>query len=389
MAGLAAAGCWPWTQLSAMNAAAPRHDRNLILIILRGGMDGLAAAPAIGDPAFAEARGILGTYGKPALPLDSTFALHPALTGLHAMFERAEAGIVHATGLPYRERSHFDAQQVLESGGQRPYALQTGWLGRALGPGTRSLALTTAVPLVLRGRADVDTWAPSVLPEPSTELVQRLARLYADDPSLSQALARASGLRDEAAMASAMATPGPAGVGRASLAALAQKAADFALQPDGPRVLVLEMGGWDTHANQAAPQGPLATNLATLDLALTTLRSRLTSAEAAGAWQRTVVAVVTEFGREVAVNGTQGTDHGTGGVAFLAGGALKGRKVWADWPGLAREQRYEGRDLRITTDLRAVFKSLLVQHLGVAEKHVEQQVFAASADLAMLDLIRS
>lgn len=360
-------------------------DPRFAFVLLRGGMDGLAAAPAIGDPDFAAARGALAEFGAAPLALPGTlFSLHPHLIGLHAMYQRGEMVLVHAVGLAYRERSHFDAQQVLESGGNRPYELATGWLGRALaapGPSRSGIALTTAVPLVLRGSERVDTWAPSVLPEPSPDLVTRLEWLYAGDASLREALLRAKGLRETPGMA--MADGGGAPQGRQAALALARKAGEMLAAEHGPRIAVLEMGGWDTHANQANPNGALANNLRTLDAALGALREAL-----GAAWGRSVVLVATEFGREVAINGTMGTDHGTGGAAFLLGGAVAGGRVIGEWPGLGRAQRFEGRDLRVATDLRAVMKGVLADHLRIAHAAIESQVFPGSSAVRKLDLLR-
>ena len=430
----------PLAGLSLAGAAKPGGPR-LVLVILRGGLDGLSAVPTPGDPAFAEARGALGRFASPLLPLDGLMALHPALPGLHALYGQRELLVVHATGLPYRDRSHFDAQQVLESGGAMPFALDTGWLGRALAvSGHKGLALQTAVPLVLRGHADVDTWAPSNRPDPAPDLVARLERLYASDPPLAAALLRARELRLDGALpglasglppppasmgatgpsvatspatspghsagsmpgplasaAPAMAAPGdaaalPAAPARPLVLTLARQAALFMAQPDGPQAAVLSLGGWDTHANQAGQgneTGPLAGNLRTLDAALAALREGLTSPAAGDTWRRTVVLVVTEFGRTVAINGTQGTDHGTGGAALVLGGAVQGGRVIADWPGLAPQQRNDGRDLRITTDVRALFKSVLTDHLGIASTRVSQQVLPGTAQLAPLPILRS
>jgi uncharacterized protein (DUF1501 family) len=289
--------------------------------------------------------------------------------------------------LPYRERSHFDAQQLLESGGARPHEVTTGWLGRALAAnGRKGLALQTAVPLVLRGPGDIDTWAPSVLPEPSVDLVARVERLYASDAMLSQALARARALRSNSAMADA--TPMAGGGGpRAQAVALARRAGEFLSAADGPQAAVLELGGWDSHANQALPQGALTNNLKLLDAMVASLRNALLGRHET--WSRTVVLVVTEFGREVAVNGTQGTDHGTGGAAFVLGGAVRGGRVIARWPGVAPKDRFEGRDLRITTDLRAVFRSVLHDHLRVARAALDSTVLPGSSALEPLDLLRA
>jgi uncharacterized protein (DUF1501 family) len=381
---LAAGAAQPWSSLS-LAASGNSSGKRLIVVILRGGIDGLSAVPALGDPDFAAARGALGQFATPALALDKVFALHPELPQLHAMFGRGELAVVHAVGLPYRERSHFDAQQVLESGGTRPFELSTGWLARALGQGgAKGLALNTTVPLVLRGLNAVDTWAPSALPEPSADLVARLERLYDGDPALATALARAKALHFGAAVPTEMA--GGMGGRANNFKTLAQRAVDFLVPPGGPQVAVLELGGWDTHANQNNPNGPLANNLRQLDAGLATLRDGLSPS---GTWQRTVVVVSSEFGREVAVNGTQGTDHGTGGMALVLGGAVAGGRVIADWPGLAKKDRFEGRDLRITTDLRSVFKGVLADHLQVPDWSLNTEVFPGSEGVKRLALLRA
>ena len=385
LAATAAVGVVPTLSFAG---AAGGGDNRLVVVILRGGMDGLGAAPAIGDPAFAAARGPLAQLPAPALPLDATLALHPNLVELHAMYARGEAAVVHAVGLAYRERSHFDAQQVLESGGTRPYELSTGWLGRALAAsGSKGIALQTAVPLMLRGRAVVDTWAPSVLPDPSADLVARLERMYAGDATLATALERAKTLRlDAPSPEGAVMTGGMAGGPRPSaFVVLAQRAAEFLVHPAGPQAAVLDIGGWDTHANQASPNGPLANGLRQLDAGLAALRAGLV---AGGAWGRTVVVVASEFGREVAVNGTLGTDHGSGGVAFVLGGPVRGGRVAGDWPGLARSERFEGRDLRVTTDLRAVLKGVLGDHLQIASRVLDSEVFPGSDVVRPMRLLR-
>ncbi len=416
--GLVASLLAPLSRLSVAAPAARAADggNRFVFMILRGGLCGLTAAPAIGDPAFAAARGPLAQFAGDPLPLDNTFALNPLLPQLHALYGRGELAVLHAVGLPYRERSHFDAQQVLESGGQRPYELGTGWLARAMahsGAGMKAVALQTAVPLVLRGANDVDSWAPSVLPEPSLDLVARLQLMYRQDPELAQALARAKGLRAEpgvaanmpANMSAQMPTPMPAGMptgmpvgtpagmgaaaagstaGRAAVVGLARKAADFLQR--GSQVAVLEMGGWDSHANQALPQGALSNNLRMLDAALAALHEGLLLHNT---WGRTVVLVATEFGREVAVNGTQGTDHGSGGTAFVLGGAVKGGRVWADWPGLAAKDRFEGRDLRVTTDIRSALRGILADHLQVSRAALDGVVLPGSASLRPLELVKT
>ena len=385
-----ALGAAALTPLSTLSFAGGAGGNRFVFVILRGGLDGLSAVPAIGDPDFAAARGQLAQFGGAApLALDNTFALHPNLTQLHAMYGRGEMVVVHAVGLPYRDRSHFEAQQVLESGGTRPYELATGWLGRALArANTKSLALNIAVPLVLRGSGVVDTWAPSTLPEPGADLVARLGRMYANDPALAKSLERARALHLDITMPVELTADGmkEGARGGSHFTLLATRAAEFLAAADGPQAAVLEMNGWDTHANQANPSGPLANYLRQLDTGLAALRAGLLPS---GTWERTVVVVATEFGREVAVNGTLGTDHGSGAAAFVLGGAVKGGRVIADWPGLAKRDRFEARDLKITTDLRAVLKGVLSDHLQVASQTLNTEVFPGSAALKLVPVLRA
>lgn len=403
---LAGTALAPWARLSVAAPATTSTNR-FVFVVLRGGMDGLTAAPVPGDPAFAEARGLLAdfsAFGSAPLPLSGPFALHPLLPQLHAMYGARELVVVQAVGLPYRERSHFDAQQVLESGGTRPYELTSGWLGRAVAvsasgrggvtPGLRAVALETAVPLVLRGPTEVDTWAPSTLAEPSVDLVSRLALMYRGDAALAGALQRARDLRSETGTRtnsntisttdSAVNPEVPERPKRNAAATLAAKAAEF-LQ-SGSQVAVLDMAGWDSHANQGTTGGATSNNLRALDASLAALREGLLPN---GVWSQTVVVVATEFGREVAVNGTRGTDHGSGGVAFVLGGAVAGGRVLADWPGLAKKERYEGRDLRITIDLRAVLRQVLGDHLQITRSALNHDVLPGSAGLPKVQLLRA
>ena len=388
------------SRLSVAGTGAAPDSNRFVFVILRGGLDGLAAVPAVGDASFGAARGALAPPAGTALVLDPTFALHPGLTQLHAMYGRGELTVVHATGLSYGERSHFDAQQVLESGGSRPFDIDTGWLGRALASNstrrTRSIALSTTVPLVLRGPGVVDTWAPTLgkggAIDPATDLVTRIERLYADDPGLATALHRAKALHLDDAMPADPAQVGEMAMNdtvgsarRGNFTVLAQRAADFLTQPGGPQAAVLEMGGWDTHANQANPNGPLANGLRQLDTGLAALRDGLV---AGGAWSRTVIVVATEFGRQVAINGTLGTDHGSAAAAFVLGGAVRGGRVIADWPGLAARDRFEGRDLRTTTDLRGVLKGVLADHLQVASRALNIDVFPGSDTVRGISLLK-
>lgn len=380
---LGAACITPWPGLLLAGQADPQA-RRLVFVNLRGGMDGLFTVPAVGDPDFAKVRGPLAQYAEAPLALQGPFAMHPALKASHAMYQAGELAVVHAVGTAYRERSHFDAQQVLECGGTKPYQFRDGWLGRALLANRgKSVALQTAVPLVLRGARDVDTWAPSALPDPSPDLLQRLAGLYGNDETLAQALQKARDLRQ------GRPEEGMAGRRRDATVALATRAAEFLAQPRGPQVAVLELGGWDSHFNQDLPAGPLADTLRQLDDSLAALKKGLTSATAGDAWQRTVVIVATEFGRAVEPNGSRGTDHGNGSAMLLLGGAVQGQRVLADWPGLGKAQRFEGRDLMPTTDLRAVLKGVLGPHLGLSNAALDKDVFPGSEAVRPLSVLRA
>jgi uncharacterized protein (DUF1501 family) len=356
-------------------------DARFVLVILRGALDGLAAVPAYGDGSYASKRGALAITA-PQLKLDGLFALNPSLPHLHERFAAKELIVFHAVASPYRERSHFDGQDLLENGTSAPKSAHDGWLNRALPllPEAKqrstervALALAQNVPLVLRGDARVGSWAPSRLPETDSDTLQRIADLYSTDEYF------ASRLQSALAADEVAGEGGSAGMsaGRRdplnALAPVAAAAGKFLAAVDGPRIAVLEASGWDTHANQGAERGQLANRLRGLDQALESLRTSL-----AAAWARSAVLVVTEFGRTVAVNGTNGTDHGTATCAFLAGGAVAGGRVLTDWPGLATGALYEGRDLRPTTDLRSILKGLLAAHLGAAQSGLEEKVFPAS-----------
>lgn len=366
-------------------------DKRLLVIILRGGMDGLSALAPIGDPTYASARGRLAlprTGEGAALPLDATFALNTNLPNMHALYRAGELLPIHACATAYRERSHFDAQNVLETGATAPFARTEGWLNKALGalPNSRpemGMALSAQAPLILRGAANVATWSPSALPDVDNDTMARLLSLYeARDPSLAHALTSAMSANGVAMDAGASEM---ANAGARSITPIAQIAARFLKDDHGPIAAVMEMTGWDTHANQGIAQGPLARGLASLDGGLAAFKQ-----EMGPAWSNTVVIIATEFGRTVAPNGANGTDHGTGMAAFMAGGAVRGGRVLADWPGLERSALFEGRDLRPTTDLRAVFKGVLADHLHVSQAALDRDAFPDSGSVrGIQDLLRA
>lgn len=351
----------PGTRLALAATSPASDDRRLVVVLLRGALDGLAAVPPVGDPGWSalrpQAEAEQARFGAP-LPLDAQFALHPKLTTLHQWFGARQLLVAHAVASPYRERSHFDAQQLLESGGNRAFELSTGWLGRAMALTQRQgVALSAALPLAMRGAASASSWAPSSQPVADPDLVERIARLYASDAQLGPAFAQARAQRGG--------VMGDANEG-GNFAALARQAGRFLAAPGGPPIAWLDTSGWDTHTQQA-PR--LARQLEALDQGLAALRESL-----GPRWDITTVLVMTEFGRSAAMNGSGGTDHGTAGVAFLAGGRVAGGRVLTDWPGLGAQQLHEGRDLRPTMDLRALVKPVLQQQLGLGTAQLDREV---------------
>jgi uncharacterized protein (DUF1501 family) len=380
-----------WAHLPKV-ARADGRDPRFLVIVLRGALDGLATVAPVGDPDWVRLRGDQGLKldgPTPALPLDPFFALNPAMPDLHRLYKAGQATVVHAVATPYRERSHFDGQDVLENGLGKPGATDTGWLNRALvalAPDGRvnekareAFAVGPIAPLVVRGKAPILSWTPPRLPPASDDTVMRLLDLYRHtDPGLARvleerlglaAIARAGGMDNKSAP--------PAGGGaaqvRAYFAESAGSAAKFLARPDGPRIGALSFDGWDTHANEGAVNGRLAALLGALDGAIAAVETNMGTS-----WRETVVAVVTEFGRTARINGTEGTDHGTATIALLAGGALKGGRVIADWPGVKEASLYEARDLKPTTDLRAVLKGVLLDHVRVPERALDTDVFPNS-----------
>jgi uncharacterized protein (DUF1501 family) len=377
--------------------AATSSKKKLIVVVCRGGMDGLTVSPPVGDPDYAALRGPIA-LGPEALKLDGTFALHPALAATHALAQAGQARIAPAIATPDRARSHFEAQDVLESGSAAVYGASSGWLNRAVGSlsATRkveALSVGPTAPLILRGKAAFESWSPGKVVDGSARLPTLLQDLYRTDPLLGPALAR--GLETEAmaqvamsgiapspapAMASApQATPAAAAAaaqrqGQDAARKLGETLAGFMREPGGPQVAALSLDGFDTHANEGAAQGQLAARLAYLDATLDGIHTGL-----GDDWRDTVVLVATEFGRTARVNGTGGTDHGTGSTALVLGGALKPGGIIGDWPTLRQGALFEDRDVRPTLDMRSLFKGVLADHLGVDRAALEQTVFPDSA----------
>jgi uncharacterized protein (DUF1501 family) len=294
------------------------------------------------------------------------------------MYQAKEALFAHAVASPYRDRSHFDGQNVLESGGDAAYKLREGWMNRLLGllpqSEARAIAVSATVPLALRGPRDVASYAPSALPQPTDDLLARVSDLYRSDRQLMP-------LWNEA-MATRKLTGDLTANGGQNAAATGALAARLLAGPAGNRIAFIETGGWDTHSGQRAR---LALQLKGLDAMLAALKAGL------GAdWSNTLVVVATEFGRTAAPNGTGGTDHGTASLAMLLGGAVAGGRILADWPGLAPSALYEGRDLKPTADLDALLATALAQHYGLDPARVAGTLFpGGSRPRALPKLIRT
>jgi len=391
---LAAAGAFAAAAPRAVLAAAPT-DRRFVLVLLRGGLDGLAAVPPYADKFYGDIRGALalpepGINGG-TLDLDGTFGLNPALAALHSFYAKGEMAVFHAVATPYRERSHFDGQDLLENGTEKPHAVEDGWLNRALGlmtsqsnGKTLGLAVGQSLPLAMRGATPVTSWAPVKMPQVAPDFLDKVADLYQRDPVFAQALA--SGLDNQAMFDEVLGDDGMEGSamlgrkrGLALIKNIGQSVGQLLAQANGPRVAMLDVPGWDTHTNQGTDKGRLAPTLSALGEGIASL------AQALGpAWRETAVLTLTEFGRTAHPNGTGATDHGTASVAFLLGGAVNGGRVIADWPGLDTGRLYEGRDLAPTLDTRAICKAILGDHLGLPAGDIDRMVFPGSADVAPL-----
>lgn len=346
-------------------------DRRFVFIIQRGAADGLHIVAPTGDPAYAGLRGDFAQDLAQGTKLGSFFTLHPALAETAKMYGSREALFVHAVASPYRDRSHFDGQNVLETGGSAAYRLRDGWMNRLLGllpsDEAKALALSTTVPMALRGAHEVSSYAQSQLPSPTDDLLTRVSALYAPDQQLHGLWSAAMDTRMKAG------DPMQAGGGQngAAIGALAAKM----LAGDGARIAMIETNGWDTHSGQ---RGRLTAQLRSLDQLLAALKAGL-----GPEWANTLVVVATEFGRTAKPNGTGGTDHGQASAAMLLGGAVRGGSVIADWPGLSTAALYEGRDLKPTTDLDALIAGAVSQHYGLEAARAMATLFPESRGSAL------
>jgi len=373
--GTACAGGLATTFAPSLSFGRAATDRRFVFVLLRGAMDGLHSVVPVGDPSYRVARGNLAYSANDLTRLDDLFGLAPGLAPLAASYRSGELLPVQGLAIPYRTRSHFDAQSILETGLNRPVGSATGWLNRTLevlgGATSQGIAVGGPLPLSMQGRVPVATWAPSVLREGNDAFIEDLAQLYNMDPVLADPFTAALTLQDQAMV---MGSEGNSRRGLAQFEQLFAATGRFLNAPDGARIAALEFSGWDTHAGQGLANGTLDRRLNALANGLLALKAEFS----ADAWSKTVVVVATEFGRTVATNGSGGTDHGTGGAALLYGGAVRGGRVLADWPGLAARQLYEGRDLRPTLDTRQLLKGVIAAQFDLRSAELDRLVFPDS-----------
>ncbi|MEZ9145431.1 DUF1501 domain-containing protein [Vibrio sp. 10N.286.52.C3] len=352
-------------------------DNIFIWVSLRGAMDGLNVVVPHADPDYSNLRPNIGLKPEQLVKLDDFFGLHPSLKQCHQWYESNELSFVHACSTAYRERSHFDGQKILENGTSDPFNT-VGWINRLLTLSSEKydgIAIDSGLPLIMQGESTVASWYPNRLKtrDKQTELLEEL---FQSDQMLSSNFESVMKIDQ---------LVGDQGVGK-QFKSLMGKTGDILSADNGPNIAALELGGWDTHANQGNVNGRLSNQLKTLDVGLAALKASL-----GDRWQKTVIIAASEFGRTAKENGTKGTDHGTGNVMFVAGGALPslkgaGGKVITNWPGLSQSQLYEGRDLSPTTDMRSVIKGVLNRHLSIEVKQLNA-IFPDSSDIRPMNLV--
>lgn len=349
-------------------------DHRLVVVILRGAMDGLDLVRPHGDALYAGYRPTLST--SQGIDLNGYFSMNPDLSGLMPLWNKGEIAFAQAVSTPYRnQRSHFDGQDILEAGTGLDVpdaAVRDGWLNRMLQtlPGLTSQTAYAvggeAMPL-LRGAAPVSDWMPDLTLDLSAQSRLLLDHIYHDDPLFRDAAAEAMLLTDSLSQT----TDNMAGaVSDNRRLADTDRLVDFATERlAGPtRIAAFSLSGWDTHKRQS---GTISLQMRKLERVVT----RLSTGLGPQVWGKTVVLAMTEFGRTVRENGSLGTDHGTGGAMLMAGGAIRGGRVMGQWPGLAEADLLDGRDLMPTSDVRAWAAWAMRGLYGMPRDVLESAVF--------------
>ena len=360
--------------------------RRFVFVLLRGGFDGLAAVVPYGDPAYRPLRSGFAFEESELVTLNGTFGLAPGLAPFRELWEANELAVLHAMAIPYRTRSHFDGQAVLETGVDKPIGAADGWLNRLLQvmDGKRSgVAVAAGMPRSMTGSFDVQTWSPAQLGAVDDAYLERLATLYRTDKMLAgrfEAAVQQQDLVGEEPMARG--TAGGGGARRGAITPLMQAAARILRQENGANVAAVEFSGWDTHANQGLAGGALDRLLGQLAEGIIAFRKDM-----GAAWATTTMVVMTEFGRTARPNGTRGTDHGTAGAGFVIGPTIAKSAVVADWPGLDEASLFERRDLKPTLDTRAVLKGTIAAAFDLTGAQVNR-VFPGAESLKAPQLLR-
>ncbi|MEY8096029.1 DUF1501 domain-containing protein [Falsihalocynthiibacter sp. S25ZX9] len=366
--------------ITPISLASTPSDHRLVVIILRGGLDGLDVVGPFENKEYSTLRPSLLPQPSSAIPLGGMFFMHPDLLALHPLWEAGELGFAHAVSTPYRDkRSHFDGQDILEAGmvNSDGQMFRDGWLNRLLQHMPKSHAQTAFTVgryemLLAKGEAEISNWAPDTRLD-LTEQAKRLLEIsYQNDPLFRNNLAEAIALTSPMAAISESLDP---------LEAM-QKVAKEARNLSGyeniaafaaarlleeTRIASFSINGWDTHRNQ---RGALKRALRNLSDVILRLKNDL-----GPIWEKTAIVAMTEFGRTAHENGTKGTDHGTGGLSILVGGALNGKQVYGDWPGLREQDLYQGRDLNPTQDVRAYAAMAIRGMFGTNVETLEKHVF--------------
>ena len=343
--------------------ASVKNKKNLIIIMLRGGMDGLCSIPIKGEKEFEKLRSKINL--DKTLTLTSDFDLHPVLQNFHSLWNENKSSAVHATSIPYTGRSHFDGQNLMESGGLTPYKIKTGWLGRGMKLANleaNGLALALPMPLLLRGVPKNDNYYPVKGNLPRKDILNILRSIYKQS-SENELFAMLEVIQKRSSMSSY-------GNSSRDNTSLAYEAGEKLKNLYGPRVAVFEVDGFDTHAAQGANDGAHADCLGEMDSILGALRSSMGES-----FNNTLVITLTEFGRTLKQNSSNGTEHGYGTAILMAGGLLKKSQIHTDWPGISRKQRFEGRDLNSTIDARSVYASAMSTVFDVDFENIRKEVF--------------
>ena len=339
---------------------ASQNKKNLVIIMLQGGMDGLCAVPVKDDKNFQKLRSKINL--DKTLKLTSDFDLHPALENFKSLWDQNNASVFHATSIPYQERSHFEGQNLMMTGGRVPYKHKTGWLGRGMklaGLTGNGLALSLPMPLLIRGVPLNDNYYPIRSSLPNKGLLniieEELEKYSESDLSATLSMVRKRKFNSYAGN---------------NNSSLAREAGKQLSNPNGPRVAVFQVEEFDTHAAQGGVHGTHADCLREYDQILRGLKASMGSA-----FKDTLILTLTEFGRTIKQNGGNGTEHGYGTAVLMAGGLIKQSEVHGDWPGLKKKELFQCRDLNATVDARSIYASAMSTVFDLDFKRIQKDVF--------------